>query len=251
MFPQVLLKNRKYRLFEGLPHGNLTCAFSMRKHGNMSLVYGDTKHALNNRKAFLRELDINYEDLVCARQIHGNNIKYVKEQDRGKGALSYDSAIADTDGLITDKRNLPLAVFTADCLPIFLYEPRTPSIALVHAGWRSSKENISARAIELMQEEFNIKIKDLYVGFGPGIRGCCYEVGRDFGNFFSDELRQRAGHYYLDLVKINKKQLLRLGVRDINISDVKICTSCQNEDLFSYRKEGSSCGRMMSVAMLD
>jgi len=250
MFPQAHLKNKKYRLFEGLPNSNLICAFSRRKRGNMSLVYGDTKHALNNRKDFLRELGINYEDLVCARQIHGKNIKYVEEQDKGKGALSYDSAIADTDGLITDKRNLPLAVFTADCLSIFLYEPKTPSIGLVHAGWRSSKENIAATVIELMQEKFNIKIKDLYVSFGPGIRGCCYEVGRDFGNFFPHELKEKAGHYYLDLVKINKKQVLRLGVRDTNISDTKICTSCQNEDFFSYRKEGNSCGRMMSVAML-
>jgi YfiH family protein len=250
MREQILLKNKGYFSFENLPDLNLICAFSLRTFGNMSLLYGDIKNALNNRNNFLGCLGIDYKDLVCARQVHGSFIKYVQETDRGKGALSYDTAVANTDAFITDQKNLPLAIFTADCLSIFLYDTQNNSIGLIHAGWRSSQEKIVAKTIQLMQGKFNTQTKDLYIGFGPAIRSCCYEVGEDFKQLFSGELIQRNGHYYLDLLTINKIQLLDLGVKETNIFDSKICTSCQNKTFFSYRKDGKSCGRMMSVVML-
>ncbi len=131
-----------------------------------------------------------------------------------------------------------------------MYDPVTPAIGLIHAGWRSSQEKIAAKTIQLMQEKFNTQAKDLYVGFGSSIRNCCYEVGEDFKQLFSAELSQRNGRYYLDLVAINKKELLGLGIKDTHIFDSGICTSCLNEVFFSYRKEGKSCGRMMSIAVL-
>lgn len=230
-------------------HPDLICAFSQRPK-NMSLVFGYTSNSLLNRKEFLANLGIDYRDLVCAKQIHSNRVAYIYEKDKGRGALSYDSAISDTDAFITDKKNIPLAIFTADCLSIFLYDPKTASIGLVHAGWQSTKENISTKTVKLMQKEFNTKPQDLYVGFGPAIRDCCYEVGREFEDFFSCGLKLRNNNRYLDLAGINKKELLDLGVRQENIFDSGVCTSCQNNTFFSFRKEGKSCGRMMSVMML-
>jgi YfiH family protein len=216
----------------------------------MSLVYGKTQGALNNRKNFLLSLGIDYQDLVCARQSHGNNVRYVQETDRGKGAVSCDTALDDTDALITDKGNVPLAVFTADCLSIFLYDPVTSSIGLIHAGWQGSRKGIAARTIEAMKKQFNSRAEDLYAGLGPAIRDCCYEVGGDFKEIFPQNLIARGSRYYLDLIGINKRQLLESGAKEANIFDSRICTSCQNKEFFSYRKEGSSCGRMLSVIML-
>ena len=245
------VKNRKYYLFEDFPDLNLISAFSTRISGNMSLFYGDTANALENRKNFLKISGIDYRDLVCAKQVHGRAVRYIQETDLGKGALSYDGAINGTDSLITDKKNVPLAIFTSDCLSVFLYDSKTNSAGLVHAGWRSSRENILGETLRLMQEKFNTEARDLYAGFGPAIRDCCYEVGRDFTGLFAPEyIINRANRYYLDLAGINKKQLLVLGVKDKNIFDSKICTACNNEEFFSYRKEGISCGRMMSVIML-
>lgn len=229
---------------------NQISAFSSRLFQNMSLFYGNTRESLGNRKGFLSTLGIDYRDLVCAKQIHSSCARYVEEEDRGKGALSYDSSIADTDALVTDKRNLPLAVFTADCLSIFLYDLATPAIGLIHAGWRSAKENITAKAIQLMQKKFNTKTLDLYVGFGPVIRNCCYEVSQDFNDFFPRDIIERNNRYYLDLVQINKRQVLDSGVKKSNIFDSKICSYCRNDDFFSYRKEGKACGRIISVIML-
>lgn len=245
------VKNKKYYLFDNFPDLNLLCACSMRFSGNMSLTYGDTTRSAENRKDLLKDLGINYRDLVCTKQVHGSVARYIREIDRGKGALSYESAIADTDALVTDKKDVPLSIFTADCLSIFLYDSRTHGIGLVHAGWRSSKDNIAAKTVKLMQEIFNTMPQDLYAGLGPAIRKCCYEIQGEFTGIFSPgHIAQRNGRYYLDLAGINKKQLLNSGVKDKNIFDSGICTACRNEEFFSYRKEGDGCGRMISVMML-
>lgn len=225
--------------------------FSKRSFGNMSLFYGDTKEALNNRENFLAGLGIDYKNLVCAKQVHGNRARYVTEKDKGRGALSYEDSLADTDSLATDKFNLPLAIFTADCLSVFLYDLARPVIGLVHAGWRSSKENIIAKTVILMQERFKTRPKDVHAAFGPCIRKCCYKIGEDFAQYFPEEyLPKKNGQTYLDLIGINKKLLLENGIQEANISDSGICTCCRNQEFFSFRKEGKNCGRMMSIIML-
>lgn len=243
------LINRKYHTLWDFP--GVVCAFSSRICGNMSLFYGNTGNALENRKGFLKELNIDYHSLVCAKQVHASTVRYVRQPDKGKGALSYEDSIPSTDALITDEKNVPLSIFTADCLSIFLYDAKNHCIGLAHAGWRSSRETIAARTVKLMQEEFNTATGDLYAGFGPAIRSCCYEVGEELaGSFTSGCVIKRGRQNYLDLVEINKRQLLAEGVRDKNIFDSKICTACRNAEFFSYRKEGAGCGRIMSVMML-
>ncbi len=244
------LKNNSYSPLGNLAAPHLLCAVSQRFFKNMSYVYADTRNSLDNRRNFLKTLGVDYRKLVCASQVHGSSIRYVRDQERGRGALSDDNSLPDTDALATDVRNLPLAVFTADCLPVFLYDPATPAVALIHAGWRGTRDNISAKAVQLMQERFGTKASGLYIGFGPAIRSCCYEVGEDFKNSFSTGLIQKGNHYYLDLVQLNRKQVLGLGVCEDNIFDSRICTSCCSEKFFSYRKEGKNCGRTMSVIML-
>ena len=183
--------------------------------------------------------------------MHSNNVRYVNAENRGKGALDYTEAIADTDGFITDVKDLPLAIFTADCLSIFLYDPQKPAIGLIHAGWRGSEANIVTCAVKLMQDKFKTNPSRLAVGFGPGIKDCCYEVSTGFKDKFNSGLVERAGRLYLDLAAVNKKQLFDLGVRAENIFDAHFCTSCANGEFFSFRKEGKETGRMLSVMMLE
>lgn len=244
------LKKNPHNPLANLTTAGLVAAVSNRLFGNMSLLYGNTEGALSNRKDFLQNSGVDYRNLICAIQIHSSRIEYVQEKELGMGALSAEFSIPDTDALVTDKRGLPLAVFTADCLSVFLYDPITPAVGLVHAGWRGTKDNILSRAVGMMRERFNTNTSSLYAGFGPAIRGCCYEVSADFEAFFPGELTRKGSRYYLDLAQVNRKQALGLGVSKENIFDPLICTSCRNEEFFSYRKEGSSCGRMMSVVML-
>lgn len=216
----------------------------------MSLTYGDVEETLADRQEFLQFIGIDYKTLVCANQVHGSAVREVSLHDKGKGALSKDTAIPDTDALITNVRRLPLAVFTADCLSILLYDPVQKAIGLVHAGWRGSKDNIALKTIQLMREKFQVRAENLLVGFGPALRNCCYEVGREFKDYFPEGLSERGNRMYFDLSSTNKKQLLEAGVKEENISDSGICTSCRNDKYFSYRKEADSSGRIMSVIML-
>ena len=231
-------------------NGGAACAFSSREAGNMSLAYGDTSGALENRRGFLSSLGLDYRNLVCARQAHGANIRYVTASDQGSGALAYENAIADTDGLVTDIPRLPLAIFTADCLSIFLYDPRKPAIGLIHAGWRGTKANIASCALGSMRAEFKTDPAGLLVGFGPCIRDCCYEVSADLRGDFASGVKEKRGHFFLDLAGVNKKQLLEAGVKEENMIDAGICTCCETQSCFSFRREGRASGRMLSVMAL-
>ena len=229
---------------------SICCAFSTRHDGNVSFSHGDSANALANRKNFLRPLNIDYGELVCSRQIHGPGVHYAKTEDIGRGALSNANAIQKTDAFVTDIKRLPIAVFTADCLSIFIVDPETPAIGMVHAGWRSTSEKILSKTIDAMQKLFKTNPMNLQIAFGPAIRSCCYQVSPEFFSIFDCGLTQKNGRWYMDLIETNKKELSELKIKNENIFDSEICTSCHNDEFFSYRKEGALCGRIMSVMML-
>jgi YfiH family protein len=237
-------------VFNGLFESELTAAFSGRSNGNMSLNYADTRDSLANRKNFLQDLEIDHRGLVCAKQTHGANIKVAGILQKGFGALEYETALADTDAFITNRKNLPVAIFTADCLSIFLYDALNRAIGLVHAGWRGTRENLAKKTVEAMRGEFNSSPENIHVFFGPCIRSCCYKVGNDFKDIFPKKLQRRWGKLFLDLAAINREQLNLCGIKPGNITDCSTCTFCRNQEYFSFRKEGDSSGRIMSVMML-
>ncbi|HOX54121.1 MAG: peptidoglycan editing factor PgeF [Candidatus Omnitrophica bacterium] len=239
-----MIKRKGAYFFGKLNRFPIVAAFSDRK---LDLSFDANPQ---NRKKFLNRLGIDYRNLVCVKQPHKSKVVVVTGKHKGKGALGRQNAIAGFDGLITNKRNIPLAVFTADCLSIFLFCPKTKTIGLVHAGWRGTREKIVKKAISIFRQNFNSQPKDIIAAFGPAIRNCCYEVGPEFAKYFKQGLIKRDNGLFLDLIAINKNQLVSAGIERQNIVDSKICTSCQNKNFFSYRKEKNKAGRMMSVSML-
>jgi polyphenol oxidase len=245
--PRVLFKNKSAYLFKKFYSQGVIAAFSDRKR---DLGFSAGKDLKKNRRWFLDSLGINYRDLVAGHQVHGCRIVLASQKHKGRGALSKISRLENTDGFITKEANLPLAVFTADCLSIFLLDARQRVVGLVHAGWQGSHQEIVARAVRLMRQRFKSRPQDLIVGFGPAIRKCCYEVGEDFQQLFPSGAIKRRKKLYLDLITVNKGQLLKAGVKRKNILDSGICTGCQNKNFFSFRREKEAAGRMMSVIML-
>lgn len=231
-------------------NNNVVFDSSPKASGNMSLCYGDTAFSLENRKKFLTVRAVDWQDLVCAKQVHGDTVRIVDESDRGRGALCYEDALDDTDGFITNKKNIPLAIFTADCLPVFLYDPAKAVVGMVHAGWRSSQKKITAKVIGLMQEKFSTDPVDIMMYMGPAIRSCCYQVGEEFEDYFPGSVIERGQFYYLDLAAANRKQALTAGVKVERITDACRCTYCCGDDFFSFRRQKEASGRSLSVIML-
>ncbi|MCM8783901.1 MAG: peptidoglycan editing factor PgeF [Candidatus Omnitrophica bacterium] len=197
---------------------------------------------VEHRRYLYQRLGIERTRLVLPEQEHGGKVEFVSLDNRNKKFFA--------DALITQEREIALGVLTADCLSIFLYDTVRKAIGIVHAGWRSTKEEVLKNTVTNMQRRFSTMPSDLLVAFGPSIRVCCYKVNKDLQSYFPKHIQGRKEELFLDLKEANLEQLRSLGVRDENIFDCGMCTFCQNHEFFSYRKEGKDVGRIISLIML-
>jgi YfiH family protein len=155
----------------------------------------------------------------------------------------------DGDALVTSRRDLALAISTADCLPIVL--AGAGRIAAVHAGWRG----LVAGVIETAVASLAAPRETATAWIGPAIGPCCYEVGPEvsdriaatdgIGHRVVSERRSPRGRPHIDLTKAAELQLRSAGVTDIEI--VAACTRCDPR-LDSYRRDGDSAGRNLTFA---
>jgi YfiH family protein len=240
---------------------------------NLGFTRDDSKAAVErNRAAFLPKLGVGRKPwpLVTLRQIHSDIIHFVDSP--------AESQLAG-DGLITATPGLLLGIQTADCLPIILVDPKHRAVGVFHAGWRGTVKRIVEKGVGEMRRRFGSQPRDLKAAIGPGIHGCCYEVGVEVRENFesqfgyaaklfreveeSDPVREKypmlfltaraPGHsvlpkkIFLDLVEANRQQLLAVGVPAKSIETSSLCTNCHIELLFSYRAEKGKTGRMMAV----
>ena len=219
---------------------------------NLSLSSGDKQTAITNRKDLFQRLSIPSHRAIFARQVHGSDIISVSQSDTDNHPGASDHIIGECDSLITDKKNILLCIQTADCLPIFLYDPVRQVIALAHAGWRGTEKQILTKTIQSLSGVYNSKPEDIIISFGPGIHSCCYEVSSSFQDIFSEPslIRRGEGHF-LDLIQENSLQAKSLGIQEGHIlTESSVCTACNMDRYFSYRKEGDSSGRMISYLAL-
>jgi YfiH family protein len=263
--------------------------------GGVSKVYGgnalnlgftahDTKAAVeSNRREFLSSLTAPAErktrtstsepqSLVTLRQIHSDLIHRIAE-------ISESKAMLAGDGMVTNNPGILLGVLTADCLPVIVVDPKRRAVGVFHAGWRGTAKRIVEKGVGEMHRWFGSEPRDLKAAIGPGIRGCCYEVGPEVRSAFEAQfsygselfretkdrneihekypllfLTSRApGHselpkkIFLDLAEANRRQLIAAGVSTKNISDLGLCTVCRQDMFFSHRGENGVTGRMMAA----
>lgn len=219
---------------------------------NLARHVGDDPEAVTeNRRRFLQALEVEGESFVSLQQTHSSNVCRVNAEDRGKGLDSYDTAIADTDAMYTTDHRVFMATFYADCLPVALLDPVAGVLALAHAGWRGTYQNIVGAVLKEMAKTCGTLQENVLAAFGPGIGQCCYEVDAAFYQRFTEAYAQapqwfkpgKPGKYFFDNQQANGYLLEAAGVRRENIEEFPLCTCC-NEDLFySYRASGGKCGR--------
>lgn len=250
--------------------GGLVHAFSMRQGGvsrppyatlNLGARVGDDLQAVReNRRRFFGYFGIEPPQVVRVKQVHGDGVLTVDEglaSREGFPRLLLDEHY-EYDALITNLPDLALVVSTADCLPLLVADPVRGAVAAVHAGWRSTAKRIADRTIEAMGAAYGTDPADCRVAIGPGIRGCCYEVGPVVTEAVAAVLpswEQHAtgthpGHFRLDLAGVNRAILVEAGVRPDRIVDVGLCTACRTDLFFSYRAEKPRTGRMMNLILL-
>ncbi len=189
---------------------------------------------------------------VVANQTHSSNIHIVKESQE-LGWYSLDDAIENCDALITNQKNIMLTILTADCVPILLLDKKAKVVAAIHAGWKGTQQKVLFKTVKKMQELFKTNPKDIIAGIAPSIGKCCYEVDWNVAQHFkhiSNAYETKNQKYMLNLPYINKEQLLKAGVKAKNIECSHVCTACDVENYFSYRKERGCSGRFMSMIQL-
>jgi len=221
--------------FSRLP--SLLVATSSKKDGGMKIRYEMDYDAetLQNRQEFVLQLGISDKDVVTAKLAQGDTVAVVSKDDRG-------SIIHDTDSLITKDKGVFLAITTADCLSVFLYDSKHGVIALIHAGWKGLELGTIAKTIERMHAEYGTLGTDLMVGIGAGIGVCHFEVQQDVADRFVEyksEIQIRDGKIFIDLKQIAAKQLLRAGISENSIEVNPDCTY-HNEEYFSFRRDKTS-----------
>ena len=219
---------------------------------NLALHVSDSSEAVKtNRRRFFQAIGVDSSDFVALQQTHSKNARRVTAADRGKGLDSYDTALADTDAAYTTDAGVLLATFYADCLPIALFDQKNQALALVHAGWRGTYQNIGAEVLAKMARDYNTKPQDVLVAFGPGIGQCCYEVDEQFYQRFLKAYDQAAhwfkpgkpGKWFFDNAGANQALLMQAGIKECKITDFPLCTACNQELFYSYRASAGRCGR--------
>ncbi|SFV64777.1 COG1496: Uncharacterized conserved protein [hydrothermal vent metagenome] len=218
---------------------------------SLALHTGEKKELIiNNRKTLEQTLKSNTPlHFIVANQTHSNNVTIIN-QPFIRGWECHSNAIENCDALITNLPHVILTILTADCVPILLYDPTQKVVAAIHAGWRGSKAEIVKKTVEKMTKTFHSKPENIQAGIAPSIGKCCYEVGKEVAKHFfhmPNAYRQQEEKYMLDLPYINKQQLLEAGLKEEYIELSNICTACEVEHFFSYRKEQGCSGRFMSM----
>jgi YfiH family protein len=238
------------------PFKNLIHAFSTRDGGysqvpyqsnNLAFHVGDDKNnILKNHQDLANEIGYEYTKLIHMQQIHSDIVHIVDDRDNFFNPPKCDA-------LITNKKDIPIMVMSADCIAIIIYDPDLEVIAVVHAGRAGAFKNIVSKTIKTMCENFTCKIESLHVSLGASIHGCCYEINESIAKEaqklgYIDMLSYKGTKPFLHVNTIIKKQLQDIGVRYID--ELDYCTACEHKTFFSYRADGRVTGRNAAIVML-
>jgi YfiH family protein len=264
---------------------------------NVSVGTGDkVERVLSNRLLALRGLGLEGYRCATAWMIHSADVLTLDGDEREdlRDDWPHCSYLVDgqemswttrprqkADAVVTRRRGVALAMSSADCAPLMLYDPVRQAIGLVHAGWRGTARGIAAVVVDTMRERFGCQPEQIYAGIGPSIGPCCCEVGEEVHGFFLGErqfelMPTREPYRNLvcesavftvqaiddretngwqeclsfDLWETSRNQLLLAGLTPEHIEVAGICTSCEKARFFSYRGEHRQTGRFPSLLAL-
>lgn len=228
--------------------------FRTAKVNKQQLSRNEYELAINSYKNLCNAIGSNYINTVKTNQNHTDTIKIankkIKEDEPDFNLTEYN----ETDGIVTNKKNLILSTTNADCILLLFFDPIKKVIANVHSGWRGTLQRISTKAIEKMEKEYNCNPKDIICCICPSIRKCHFEVEKEVKDMFEKEFKGiiekndiitetiSSKKWTIDTVLINQVILEEKGLQKENIIDSKICSVCNSNLIHSYRVEKERYG---------
>ena len=218
--------------------------------------------SVNDYKELCTAIGINYINCVKPCQCHTNNVKNVtKKINKDKPDFS-EEEYANTDGLITNKKNIAVATTNADCILLLFFDPVQKVIANVHSGWKGTLQRISTETIKQMKNNYNCNPQDIICCICPSIRKCHFKVYSDVQQPYYNEFKNLKeidelivpipgeDRWSIDTVEINKIILKEAGLRKENIIDSNICSVCNSGLIHSFRVEKEGYGLNSAIIEL-
>ncbi len=197
------------------------------------------------------------------QQVHGARVVIVSEGSGGAAVDGEESTffLGDGDALVTGRRDVALAVVTADCVPVLIVDRHARGVAAIHAGWRGIVAGVVPRVVEALGRSLGIPPADLDALVGPSAGGCCYEVGREVVDALrevagesgeeSDWVRPgRAERPHVEIREVVRRQLRLSGLGPEAIRTHVDCTICRSDVWPSYRREAAGAGRIWAGVAL-
>ncbi|ABB24943.1 peptidoglycan editing factor PgeF [Pelodictyon luteolum] len=199
----------------------------------------DPQRVQNNMQVLASAAGFDASRTVGSLQVHGTEVLHARQPGRHSGY----------DAFITDTQDLWLCIFTADCLPVFLYDPEHRAVGAAHAGWQGTAAGIAVKTLHAMGEAFGSRPESCEAWIGTGISGKEYEVGAEVAAAFPEEcsIPGDEGKRFLDLAAANRMQLLQAGVAGGQVEHAPYCSFRDEGMFFSYRRDNGRTGRMAAV----
>ena len=227
----------------GLPHASTT-----RHCPGIASPSQPTSPFTDGARATLAAAGLDLTRVAYARQVHGADVAH---------GLTRGGVAGAVDVMSTGVRGVPLAIFTADCLAITLWDHEAGALAVAHVGWRGTAKRAQHAALDAVTA-LGARPARLRVAIAPSIGPCCYQVGEpvttEFTRAFGAARWARwtrpasGGRAMLDLWTANEELLVEAGVDAARIENPRLCTACHPDLLYSYRK--GHRGRLVTVAAL-
>ncbi len=235
----------------GVSEGQFASLNLWHNHGDQP------ERVLENYRRFCAAVGAELQRMVFTKQVHRDDIRRVTLEDAGKGLFRPRNW--EVDGLVTNEVGLPLVVFSADCIPVLLYDPVARCIGACHAGWRGTALGIAGKLVRTLCAEYGARPEHIRAAIGPGISACCFETHADVPEAMLAALGTQAepaikslenGKFLVDCKEINRTWLLNEGLdpEQIEVSDQ--CTCCQPRKFWTHRRMGTERGIMAAVIQL-
>lgn len=184
----------------------------------------------------LKLVDYSFDKYICPKQEDTNIVKKVTLN-------NLEDEFIGVDGLITNLSNVALFTKESDDQAILLYDPVNRVIGNIHSGIKGTLNKIIVNAINIMKKDYNCNPNNIQVCIYPSLLKCCYEIDKKLVDMFYScfdenvkeyiEFNQNKNKYYIDVIGINIKEMINLGININNIIVSDICTKCNSDDYYS------------------